>query len=116
MGSQAAKEAAAAEAAALRQEVDRVMARHQERVAQWEAATAHDEEQLHQRRAALEVQTSSSQNTAALCAWSCPLGTDGTHSKTCMLQSCPKMCSSAAWTVYECPGACQSAAQIPKMS
>ncbi len=33
------------------------MARHQERVAQWEAATAHDEEQLHQRRAALEVQT-----------------------------------------------------------
>lgn len=39
----------------LRQEVDRVMARHQERVAQWEAATAADEAQLEQRAAALEV-------------------------------------------------------------
>ncbi len=43
------------EAAALRTEVDRVMARHQERVAQWEAATSHDEEQLNHRQAALEA-------------------------------------------------------------
>jgi hypothetical protein len=54
---QAAKEAAAAEAAALRSEVDRVMARHQERVAHWEAATSQDEEQLNQRRATIEACT-----------------------------------------------------------
>ena len=52
---QATKEAAAQEALALRQEVEHVMARHQERVAKWEQAAAADEAQLHQRQAAIEV-------------------------------------------------------------
>lgn len=54
---QAAKGTAAQEALALRQEVERVMACHQERVANWEAAAAADEAQLGQRKSALEVQT-----------------------------------------------------------
>ncbi len=52
---QAAKEAAAREALQLRQEVERVMTRHQERVASWEEAAAADEADLHQRSSALEV-------------------------------------------------------------
>jgi hypothetical protein len=52
---QAEREAAAQEALALRQEVERVMTRHQERVAKWEAAAASDEAQLTQRKSALEV-------------------------------------------------------------
>ena len=52
---QAAKEAAAQEALELRQEVERIMTRHQERVASWEAAAAADESDLIQRRSALEV-------------------------------------------------------------
>ncbi len=52
---QAAKESAAAEAEALRAEVEQVMVRHQERVAKWEAAAADDEAQLAQRRAVLQV-------------------------------------------------------------
>ena len=52
---QAAKEAAAQEALELRQEVERVMTRHQERVASWEAAAAADDADLDQRRSALEV-------------------------------------------------------------
>lgn len=54
-GNQAAKESAAAEAQALRQEVEQVMVRHQERVTKWEAAVADDEAQLAARRAALQV-------------------------------------------------------------
>ena len=52
---QATKEAAAQEALALRQEVEHVMARHQERVAKWEQAAAADEAQLSQKKAAMEV-------------------------------------------------------------
>ena len=52
---QAAREAAAQEALELRQEVERIMTRHQERVASWEAAAAADESDLNQRRSALEV-------------------------------------------------------------
>ena len=45
---QATKEAAAQEALALREEVEHVMARHQERVAKWEqAAAAQSEEGCH---------------------------------------------------------------------
>ena len=54
---QAAKEAAAQEALQLRQEVERVMTRHQERVASWEEAAAADEADLNQRMSALEVST-----------------------------------------------------------
>ena len=52
---QAAKQAAAQEALALRQEVENVMARHQERVTKWEQAAAADEAQLTQKKAAMEV-------------------------------------------------------------
>ncbi len=52
---QATKEAAAQEALALREEVEHVMARHQERVAKWEQAAAADEAQLNQKKAAMEV-------------------------------------------------------------
>ena len=47
---QATKEAAAQEALALRQEVEHVMARHQERVAKWEQAAAADEAKLNQKK------------------------------------------------------------------
>ena len=57
---QAEREAASQEALALRQEVERVMTRHQERVAKWEAAAAADEAQLTQRKSAMEVPACSS--------------------------------------------------------
>ena len=66
---QAAKEAAAQEALELRQEVERVMTRHQERVASWEAAAAADEADLNQRRSALEVSP----------VTRCPLADDPRH-------------------------------------
>ena len=62
---QAAKEAAAHEALELRQEVERVMTRHQERVASWEAAAATDEADLHQRGSALEVRLDTSTCTTS---------------------------------------------------
>jgi len=62
---QAAKEAAAEEALALRQEVERVITRHQERVANWEAASAADEADLIQRKSALEVKPISYSHSCA---------------------------------------------------
>ncbi len=47
--------AAQAEAGRVARELDAVVARHQERVAEWEAAAQQEDARTAQRRAALEV-------------------------------------------------------------